>query len=1196
MRGVGVVVDDNDKHHNNPGLSNKNTDNGNNNNNHDNFHNRNGTMSSSSSLADPTSVLTQRLVNFRTWLKEEVGAQVHPSVCIVNGSASDGTKNAPILTVGGRTNHQHRSGGGGGGGAVADNTLLTGGEQDASNGGGGDTKRLGSIDEMDSLYTKTTGCQVRAVREIKAGNAILTLPKAGMITPDVVARSDAGRAILACVASNPKNSDEGTTTTTTTTPPPPPHFWDAFGNTTELVQLGNPKIAHNSGMQLLVKILRERSDAQKAVAARQLLGTAGNDGPGFVLAPRGAISTRAPLLAFLIHQRFHPSPDVVGNSPQSKEQFQSLLQQRDSDESRNALQESTASTTTTAPHSFAPYSLTWPSVVMIPLCWTRSELALLNGCIPGNAILQEVALETMHLATEFQLLLQAGILERFPATFPPGLVTFDRWVWAASIVTSRTLPATAYFHATDVNSSTFAPRDSSEELQSPGPVWDELGVMIPLLDMLNHEINNNQVKWESTASSTTTGSNNNDSASQENHVPRAVLEKKVKKGNEIFTAYGYIDNHRLICQYGIAQVNNPKDEIRIGWGLAESVGGAAFPEDFKSLVVTTAEDIDNNDVNYQVCDRSNDPELVEQWWTEERMILLQREALSSNGNAEAEAMVANLKQGRKLISYVCNDGSLNPVLLSTIVVATAPPAQVTQRLHATTEEVVTRGNGGDDRGEFVICPRHLKSFRTSLADFLARKLEKLLKNLDSGLKAHYANCQLWTKAANGGLNYDSSAKETSGEPTNAATGWCTFYNQNGFESIMEVEKNAYYAMAPDSCVLTLYDGQLRALQSSLNAITNEDIFRSDVAKQLQNLGYRLLSKDDVHSAADQGKCSGKTETKASNSKTNKADTAECKLGDEKDSPGRRRRNRKRKNGSAATPTGGSTGAASNSDRNIYNNNTGSNKPPALKLHVGNLAYTTTPSDLYDFFCILYGKGNILECHIPVERETGRSRGFGFVTMPEPIAQTVLSSGRKHEIAGRLLKVARSNSAGTNDSSLNSRVMMTQSQQGGNNHNNHSGGHSRDRCGTCGYRPRYCSCPSFVPRDGDRRNFPRFEQQQQNPRDIGPPPRGDRVGYDDPPSFNWKRGGEGPEGGYRDDRRNMDRYGRCYNPHDPERRGHGDNTFGPKDGNHDYHRRNDWRQRSPSYDDDVRLDRKRRSSRDRSRSPRSRQGPGLPTRK
>lgn len=51
-----------------------------------------------------------------------------------------------------------------------------------------------------------------------------------------------------------------------------------------------------------------------------------------------------------------------------------------------------------------------------------------------------------------------------------------------------------------------------------------------------------------------------------------------------------------------------------------------------------------------------------------------------------------------------------------------------------------------------------------------------------------------------------------------------------------------------------------------------------------------------------------------------------------------------------------------------------------KLHVDNLSVSTTENDLRDWFSPY---GNVAEVNIPTNRASGRSRGFGFVTMETP---------------------------------------------------------------------------------------------------------------------------------------------------------------------------------------------------------------------
>jgi RNA recognition motif-containing protein len=48
-----------------------------------------------------------------------------------------------------------------------------------------------------------------------------------------------------------------------------------------------------------------------------------------------------------------------------------------------------------------------------------------------------------------------------------------------------------------------------------------------------------------------------------------------------------------------------------------------------------------------------------------------------------------------------------------------------------------------------------------------------------------------------------------------------------------------------------------------------------------------------------------------------------------------------------------------------------------RLYVGNLSFNTTESELYDAFA---AHGVVVEANLMVDRDTGRPRGFAFVTM------------------------------------------------------------------------------------------------------------------------------------------------------------------------------------------------------------------------
>jgi RNA recognition motif-containing protein len=73
-----------------------------------------------------------------------------------------------------------------------------------------------------------------------------------------------------------------------------------------------------------------------------------------------------------------------------------------------------------------------------------------------------------------------------------------------------------------------------------------------------------------------------------------------------------------------------------------------------------------------------------------------------------------------------------------------------------------------------------------------------------------------------------------------------------------------------------------------------------------------------------------------------------------------------------------------------------------KLFVGNLSFNTTENDLQDAFA---PHGTVVESNLITDRETGRARGFGFVTMSSAEeAQTAVASMNGQSIDGRAVVV------------------------------------------------------------------------------------------------------------------------------------------------------------------------------------------------
>ena len=74
----------------------------------------------------------------------------------------------------------------------------------------------------------------------------------------------------------------------------------------------------------------------------------------------------------------------------------------------------------------------------------------------------------------------------------------------------------------------------------------------------------------------------------------------------------------------------------------------------------------------------------------------------------------------------------------------------------------------------------------------------------------------------------------------------------------------------------------------------------------------------------------------------------------------------------------------------------------MNIYVGNLSYSMSDTELREAFA---GFGEVSSAKVLMDRETGRSRGFGFVEMPnqsEAEAAIVQLNGK--EIGGRALRV------------------------------------------------------------------------------------------------------------------------------------------------------------------------------------------------
>ena len=75
---------------------------------------------------------------------------------------------------------------------------------------------------------------------------------------------------------------------------------------------------------------------------------------------------------------------------------------------------------------------------------------------------------------------------------------------------------------------------------------------------------------------------------------------------------------------------------------------------------------------------------------------------------------------------------------------------------------------------------------------------------------------------------------------------------------------------------------------------------------------------------------------------------------------------------------------------------------SAKLFVGNLSFNTTENDLQDAFA---AHGTVVETNLMMDRESGRPRGFGFVTMSSAEeAEKAIAALNGKEMDGRALTV------------------------------------------------------------------------------------------------------------------------------------------------------------------------------------------------
>ena len=73
----------------------------------------------------------------------------------------------------------------------------------------------------------------------------------------------------------------------------------------------------------------------------------------------------------------------------------------------------------------------------------------------------------------------------------------------------------------------------------------------------------------------------------------------------------------------------------------------------------------------------------------------------------------------------------------------------------------------------------------------------------------------------------------------------------------------------------------------------------------------------------------------------------------------------------------------------------------MRIYVGNLPYNSTEGELRDLFA---EHGEVVSASIVMDRETGRSRGFGFIEMDDATANAAIEKLNGTQFDGRSLVV------------------------------------------------------------------------------------------------------------------------------------------------------------------------------------------------
>ena len=109
----------------------------------------------------------------------------------------------------------------------------------------------------------------------------------------------------------------------------------------------------------------------------------------------------------------------------------------------------------------------------------------------------------------------------------------------------------------------------------------------------------------------------------------------------------------------------------------------------------------------------------------------------------------------------------------------------------------------------------------------------------------------------------------------------------------------------------------------------------------------------------------------------------------------------------------------------------------MSIFVGNLPFRAEREDVLQLFAPF---GEVLNCSLPLERDTGRKRGFAFVEMAdETIESTAIDGLQGAELMGRPLRINKAEPRGSGGSRRGGRGGYGGGYGGGGNNGGYGGG-------------------------------------------------------------------------------------------------------------------------------------------------------------